>query len=217
MKKLAVPVTAALACLAWLIFRPSAPTILSLRVGQTFNEVTNLSSFPVMASSNIPDARSEGNGATWVTTPSVIIQFNDPTYGFTLPPTTFAAVDYMNYRVTTISTSPMLNKLPFDDAFEIAKSLQQQLQDGGWQPENQTTWLDLGDKRKLQQNLRRNDPTYRNYVELVAPQKYSIIFRFYCSERCDSLVGLDRYLIDVGIGKDYGFEIERRNERHLEW
>jgi hypothetical protein len=186
---------------------------MSLRIGQTFHEVVNGSSFAVMNSSNIPDGSTNGDGATWITQPAVIIHFNDPQYAFTLPPTTFAAVDYMNYRVSTIATSPMLKKLSFNQAYAIADSLQRQFQRGGWQPENDTKWLELDDKAALHEKLSQNNPAYRNYVELVAPQKYSIIFRFYCSERCDSRIGLDRYLIDVGVGRDFSYEIEQRKRR----
>lgn len=183
MNKLYVLAIPACGYMLWAYFYSPTPTVISLRIGQSFHEVVNNSSFKVMEASNIPDESTEGNGATWITRPAVIVHFNDPQYQFTLPPTTFAAVDYMNYRVSTISTSPMLKKLPFEDAFAIAESLQRQFQSKGWQPENGTNWLNFGDKEALHEALRRDLPTLRNYMELVAPKKYSIIFRFYCSER----------------------------------
>jgi hypothetical protein len=213
MKKLCVFAIAICGYITWNYFHSPSPSVISLYIGQSFHEVVNNSSFPVMASSNVPDQETNGNGATWITQPAVIIHFSDPRYEFTLPPTTFAAVDYMNYRVSTISTSPMLKKLSFDAAFAIADSLQRQFQAKGWQPENNTTWLELHDKDALRQHLLHDMPAYRNYVELVAPGKYSIIFRFYCSERCDSRIGLDRYLIDVGIGEDYSYNIEQRQRK----
>jgi hypothetical protein len=214
MKKLYLLVAGVCGYIAWDYLHTPPPTTISLRIGQTFHEVANTSSFPVVASSNLPDGDNNGSGATWITKPSVIVHFNDPQYEFTLPPTTFAAISYTNYRVSTISTSPMLKKLSFDAAFAIADSLQRQFQTKGWRPENNTTWLDLRDKEALHQHLRRDQPAFRNYVELVAPEKYSIIFRFYCSERCDSRLGLDRYLIDVGVGEDYSYLIEKRKQQH---
>lgn len=214
MKKLGIVALAIFGYMTWHYLYSPTPKVISLHIGQSFHEVVNSSSFKVMDASTIPDESTDGSGATWITQPAVIVHFNDPQYEFTLPPTTFVAIDYRNYRVSTIATTPMLKKLPFDEAFVIAESLQRQFQAKGWQPENGTGWLDFGEKEVLHKNLRQWVTTYRNHVELVAPRKYSIIFRFYCSERCDSRIGLDRYLVDVGIGQDYSYSIEKRKHRN---
>jgi hypothetical protein len=48
---------------------PAAPTVLSFRVGQTFEEVVSGSTYPVMKRSNLPidDPSGDKSGTTWVT------------------------------------------------------------------------------------------------------------------------------------------------------
>ncbi|MRW85221.1 hypothetical protein GJ698_14125 [Pseudoduganella sp. FT26W] len=195
---------AALACLD-----SPAPTSLSLRVQQPFHEVVKDSSFPVMASSNIPDASTDGSGATWVTEPAVVIHFNDAEHGFTLPPTTFAAVSYSDYRVITIDTSPMLKKLSFGETLEIVDSLQRQFQAKGWQLAHGAKWIDLSDSGKS--TLRAVLREHGHWISIRVPKKYYMFFGLHCFERCDSRIGLDRYLIDISIGRD--IELNEENTK----
>jgi len=104
---------AGVACSVWYLHEPT-PTMIALRIGQPFAEVVRNSSYPIMTESIVPSDQDDGFGATYVTEPSVVLQFNDPKHGFTLPPTTFLAITYMNGVVATVATSPMLKKLPFD-------------------------------------------------------------------------------------------------------
>jgi hypothetical protein len=214
MKRRRVIFSVLLASGAWTYFYIPEPTVISVRIGQTFTEVARASSFPVMTSSNIPD-NALGSGATWVTKPSVIIRYNDPKHGFTLPATTFAAISYMDGKVDTIATSPMLGKMTFGKAIEEVAALQSQFQAGGWQLDNGTSWYDLTPqgRERLHGELRKLSNGYMETKMLVIPQKYSMIFRIWCAERCDSNIGLDRYLIDIGLGEDFGYEIEKRELR----
>jgi hypothetical protein len=201
MRKRRLVTLALLGSIAWWLCYVPTPTILSLRIGQTFEAVVAASSFPVMTSSNRPADNPTGMGATWVTKPAVIIQFNDPQYGFTTPATTFAAIGYDDNKVRTISTSPMLKMLSFDEAVTVIEFLQKQFQASGWQLDNQTSWFDLSLKNRevLHHTVRDDNNGQRKIVELVAPKKYSLTLGLYCVDRCDSRFGLDRYLIDIGV------------------
>lgn len=209
MKRRYLAMTALLGYALWIYVRIPASTILSVRIGQTFDEVVSASTFPVLAASNIPN-NPNGSGATWVREPAVIIQFNDPKYGFTLPATTFAAIGYMEGKVDDISTSPMLNKVTFDQATRRLEILQRQFQAGGWRPEFNTNWFDLTPKgrEQLHKHVRSGRNGFMKTTMLVVPGKYEMIFRLWCAARCDSQIGLDRYLIDIGVSADVGFDIK---------
>jgi len=196
---------AGVACSVWYLHEPT-PTMIALRIGQPFAEVVRNSSYPIMTESIVPSDQDDGFGATYVTEPSVVLQFNDPKHGFTLPPTTFLAITYMNGVVATVATSPMLKKLPFDQTVELLARLQDRFQTGGWQIDNDTHthWFDLSPagRRQLHDYLRDTDSGWSEEAWLIVPQKYGITFRIKCAANCDSRWGLDRYLIDIGIGNE---------------
>jgi hypothetical protein len=199
------------------LYIPDA-TVISVRIGQHFQEVVQTSSFPVMKNSNHPAEDEVGFGATWVKEPAVIIKFNDPRHGFTLPPTTFAAVGYMDNKVDTIATTPMLRKVAYNKAVKELADLQRQFQAGGWQLDNGSEWYDLSPagRENLHDELRKLSNGYTETKELVVPQKYSMIFRIRCADNCDSRIGRDRYLIDIGLAHDFGFEFDKlEREREL--
>jgi hypothetical protein len=218
MKKRRIIVLSLIAYAGWSYFHVPEPTILSVRIGLPFEEVVRMSTFPVMASSNIPTDAPHGFGTTLVTKPAVIIKFNDPQYGFTLPATTFAGISYLDGNVSTIRTSPMLSKLPFNQAFEEFSLLQRQFQASGWRLDDGTSWVDLtaAGRVRLHEDLRREKNGRVKVISLVAPGKYSLYLMISCAGRCDSGVGLDRYLIDISVGKDFGDEIEQRNHQREE-
>jgi hypothetical protein len=209
---------AIVAYIAWFCFHNPAPTTISVRIGQSFEEVASSSSYPVVASSNIPTYDEAGIGVTWVKKPAVIIQFNDPQHKFTLPPTKFAAIGYRHNKVDTIATSPMLRKLSFAQAATELALLQSQFQAGGWQLENGTTWFNLTPegRKELHEYMRHKNNGFMKTALLVIPKKYAITFRIWCAARCDSTIGLDRYLIDIGVGEDIGFEIKQRKRQREE-
>lgn len=177
-----------------------------------------MSTFPVMTSSDSPIDDPHGFGATFVTKPAVIIKFTDPQYGFTLPATTFAGISYLDGKVSTIRTSPMLSKLPFNQAFAEFALLQRQFQASGWRLDDGTSWVDLTEtgRARLHEDLRRGRNGHVKVLSLVAPEKYSLYLTISCTGRCDSSIGLDRYLIDISVAKDFGYEIEKRKRQQRE-
>lgn len=185
---------------AWWYARPPAPTCLVALPGQTFEEVVKNSTFPVWEKSTRPseDPGTTKAGATWVYEPSVIFKLDDATSGFALPPTTFGAVTYMDNRVQTIVTSPMLKALRFDDTLTELKTLQDMFKAKGWVPweGNNSTWIDLSPRgrQKLQKELSK-------LIILRVPKKNLEMFlSVYCELDCDDLPHA-RWLINVEIGK----------------
>jgi len=187
----------------WLYSHPPEPTILSFRPGQTFEGVVKDSTYPVLTKSNIPDSDT-GWGATWVTEPAVVIRLNDSEHGFTLPPTKFAALSFQRNVVATLATSPMMDKLPFDEAVAILENLQNQFKAGGWEPwaVDDSVWFDLTTEGKKRLYARMLEPGYAQEVTLRIPKLYGITFRLKCTEGCWTLTPPYLFLIDVGIGPD---------------
>jgi hypothetical protein len=190
----------------WWHYRTPEPTVLSFRVGQTFEEVVKASTYPAMENANLP-AEAPGNdgcGGIWVTEPAVIIRFNDPKHGFTLPPTKFAALAFQENLAVTLSTSPMLDTLPFDEAVAVLENLQNQFKAGGWEPweGDGSTWFDLTPEGKKRLYERMLEPGYSQSAELRVPKKYSITFRLKCAEGCWTHEPPYRFLVDIGVGDD---------------
>jgi hypothetical protein len=182
------------------------PTMLSLRVGQSFGEVVKASTYPVMQRSAVPEAATSMAGVTAVTEPAVILCFDDPQHGFVLPPTKFALVGYMDNVVATVSTSPMLDKLPFDQAVAILENLQNQFKAGGWEPRTVgagSQWFDLTPDGKKRLYQRMFEPGYSQTAELRVPKKYGMTFRLKCTDGCwpDEKPPY-LFLVDVGVGMD---------------
>lgn len=190
----------------WWHYRTPEPTLLSFRVGQSFEEVVKNSTYPVMERSNLPveDPSGDKFGATWVTEPAVVIHFNDPKHGFTLPPTKFAALSFDHNVAATLSTSPMLDTLPFNEAVAVLENLQNQFKAGGWKPweGDDSKWFDLTPEGKRRLYDRMFEPGYSQSAELRVPKKYSITFRFKCAEGCWTREPPYRFLVDVGVGHD---------------
>jgi hypothetical protein len=195
-----------IAVAAWWHYRRPEPTVLSFLVGQTFEEVVKNSTYPVVARSNLPaDAPGkDGFGATWVTEPAVIIRFTDPKHGFTLPPTKFAALTFQENVAVTLTTSPMLEKLPFDKAVAVLENLQNQFKAGGWAPwkDDGSTWFDLTPEGKKRLYARMFEPAHKQTAILRVPKKYSMTFRLWCAEGCWTREPPYKFLIDIGVGDD---------------
>lgn len=185
---------------------PMAPTVLSFRVGQTFEEVVSASTYPVMKRSNLPIDDPSGSkwGATWVTEPAVIIRFTDPKHGFTLPPTKFAALTYQHNTAAMLATSPMLDNLPFDDAVAVLENLQNQFKAGGWEPwaVDGSTWFDVTPEGKKRLYERMLEPGYTQTAILRVPKMYGMTFRLKCAEGCWTREPPYKFLIDVGVSDD---------------
>jgi hypothetical protein len=190
----------------WWRYRTPDPTVLSFRVGQSFEEVVKNSSYPVMARSNLPVDDPSGNkfGATWVMEPAVIIRFTDPKHGFTLPPTNFAALGFHHNVAVDIATSPMLEKLPFDKAVAVLENLQNQFKAGGWKPwaDDGSRWFDLSPEGKKRLYARMFEPGYMQTARLRIPHKYGMTFRLKCAEGCWTREPPYKFLIDIGVSSD---------------
>lgn len=190
----------------WWHYRTPEPTVLSFRIGQTFEEVVRNSSYPVMERSNLPadDPSGGQHGATWVTEPSVIIRFTDPVHGFTLAPTKFAALGFDHNVATTLSTSPMLDKLSFDEAVTMLEDLQNQFKVGGWEPyqDDGSRWFDLTPEGKKRLHAAMFKPPFLEQYTLRVPKKYAMTFRLLCAEGCWTREPPYLFLIDIGVGRD---------------
>ena len=197
-------VTAALTFAMWERV-PPPPTLLSFRVGQSFEEVVEASSYTVVERSNVPKHSESLSGNTFVTEPAVILCFSDPQHGFILPPTNFALVGFEENVVVTASTSPMVNKVTFDEAVAILENLQNQFKAGGWEPwaDDGSQWFDLTPEGKKRLYQRMFEPGYSVSAELRVPKKYGMTFRIKCTDGCwpDEKPPY-LFLVDVGVGRD---------------
>lgn len=183
----------------------SVPTLLSFRIGQSFQEVVRASTYPVMERSAAPEADTGMAGVTAVTEPAVILCFNDPQHGFVLPPTKFALVGYTRNVVTDVSTSPMLEKLPFNQAVAILENLQNQFRAGGWEPwaVDGSKWFDLTPEGRKRLYQRMFEPGYSQSAELRVPKKYGMVFRLKCTDGCwPGEKPPYLFLIDLGLSGD---------------
>ncbi|MET0964203.1 MAG: hypothetical protein ABWY05_15510 [Noviherbaspirillum sp.] len=184
---------------------PAAPTVLSFRIGQNFEEVARDSTYPVKERSNIPTHAYLQSGETFVTEPAVILHFNDSKHRFTLPPTKFAMLGYMHNKVATVATSPMVEKLPFDKTVAVLEDLQNQFKAGGWVPwpGDDSQWFDLTPegKKKLFARMRQSGRAESQTLRVIG--KYSMIFRLWCADGCATGEPPYLFLIDVGVGDDF--------------
>lgn len=201
---IALALAVTLGIVLWPERPPAPPTVLSFHVGQPFEEVAKNSTFSVMENANIPSGDNH-SGAIWVTEPSVIIRFNDPQHGFTLPPTKFASVFFMDNRAETLSTTPMLDKLPFDEAVAVLANLQKQFKAGGWEPwrTNGHEWFDFSLEGRKQLHEEMFAPGWSRTEILRVPNKYSMTFRFKCAAGCNTREPPYLFLIDIGLAHDF--------------
>jgi hypothetical protein len=188
----------------WWITRTPEPTVLSFRIGQTFEEIARNSSYPVMEHSTLREKDGIQLGATLVTKPAVIIRFTDPVHGFTLPPTKLATLSYQRNVAVSLSTSPMLDKLPFDEAVAVLENLQNQFKTGGWAPykNDASTWFDLTPEGKKRLHAAMFKPPFLQQGTLRIPEKYAMTFRFQCAEGCWTREPPYLFLIEIGLGTD---------------
>lgn len=188
----------------WWHYSTPEPTVLSFRVGQPFDDVVHESTYPVLShESGNPKTHEDGFGWTDITEP-VVLRFNDPEHGFILPPTKFAAVTYFDRKVSTVSTTPMLEKLPFLQAVAVLENLQAQFKAGGWKPYagDDSTWFDLTPDGKKRLYAAMFGPGLMEQTTLRVPKKYAMTFRLWCAEGCATHEPPYLFLIDVGVSHD---------------
>jgi hypothetical protein len=180
-----------------------AVPVLSFRIGKPFVEVVRESSYPVLRRAGNPGEREDGFGWTDITEP-VILCFNDPVHGFILPPTKFAALTYQHNTAAMVATSPMLDKLPFNEAVAVLENLQNQFKGGGWEPYkgDDSEWFDLTPEGRKRLYARMFEPGYAQEITLRVPKKYGMTFRIKCAEGCWTREPPYKFLIDVGVGDD---------------
>jgi hypothetical protein len=178
---------------------------IALHVGKPYKEVLRDSTSPVKSKTVIRQTTPPVEDSTWITSP-VIVKFDDPQHSFILPPTKLLAVGYSEGKVTTFTTSPMLETLPFDQLIPLLDHIQQMLKKSGWIPEfegERNSWFKIeseADRNALQSLLFKQAVT----AALLVPRKYGMSLIVKCYARCDKRdPNTARYLIDVSVGRDY--------------
>lgn len=177
---------------------------LVVHIGKPYAEVVKDSSFPVERKTAMYPSDPPKVDSTWISSP-VVITFDDPDHGFTLPKTIYGAVGYTKGKVDGITTSPMVETLPFDQAVKLLEDLQSMFRDAHWLPEpvEGNDWIKVqsdNEKRQLQAKLFDQ----ADGVILLVPHKYSLLMHIKCYARCDERdVKTARYLIDVGLSRDH--------------
>ncbi|MCO8309722.1 hypothetical protein [Pseudomonas mandelii] len=142
--------------------------------------------------------------STWISNP-VVVQFDDLDHGFTLPATKFGAIGFDEGKVSTMTTSPMLETLPFDQLIVVLDQLQNQFKNAGWvlRDAERNPWVETAtedNKSELQAEL------FDHVVVtvLLIPHKYSLALNVKCYARCNERDPKKaKYLIDVSVGSDY--------------
>lgn len=178
--------------------------VLVLHIGAPYGKVLRDSTFPVETKTVVYPSDPPHPSSTWISTP-VTVTFDDKQHGFTLPPTKFGAIGWSDFKAVTLSTSPMLETLPFAEAAELLEDLQRTFKQRGWTPEpaEGNDWLrteSVKDKQRLQAKL--FDQV--DGVILLVPHQYSLLLHIKCYARCDERnPETARYLIDVGLSEDF--------------
>ncbi|RON38730.1 hypothetical protein BK666_28385 [Pseudomonas frederiksbergensis] len=180
------------------------PEHIAIHIGKSFDTVASDSTFPVKDETAIYPSDPPHPSSTWISTP-VVITFDDKQHGFTLPATQFGAIGWSEFKAITLTTSPMMETVPFEQAVKLLDELQQMFKKAGWAPESVqgNDWLKIEtdeDKVRLQAKLFEQ----LDGVILLIPHKYSLILHIKCYVRCDERnTETAKYLIDVGLGEDH--------------
>ncbi|MHC8389405.1 hypothetical protein ACYZTM_15485 [Pseudomonas sp. MDT2-39-1] len=181
----------------------------SLHIGKPYEQVVQDSTFSVEDNTAIYPGDPTGAedpprpGSTWISSPTVI-EFDDPAYGFKLPPTVFGAVTYAAQKVTTLTTSPMSKTIPFGEAVIRLVEIQNTLKSRGWQlaPLENNDWFrteSVAERDQLQTKL--FDQAVG--IDLYVPGKYNLLLLIKCYARCDKRdLTTAKYLIDISVGRD---------------
>ena len=177
---------------------------LRVHIGKTYEETVADSTFGVPAHTVIYPGNPPHPSSAWISTP-VIIHFDDPEHGFTLPVTKFGSIGFDEGKVSNMTTSPMLETLPFDQLVVVLDQLQSQLKNAGWAEWNSETnpWVNTSDEAS-RKTLQAGLFDHVMVTVLLIPHKYSLALNVKCYARCDERdPKTAKYLIDVSIGMDY--------------
>ena len=203
--RLGAVILSSLFFLIYITREPKTTTVISAHIGKTYEGVARDSTFPVKTKTVIYPSDPPEPDSVWLRG-SVIVKFDDPEHGFTLPPTKFGLVGFNNWKVTTITTSPMLETLPFDQLIPLLDHIQEMLKSTGWIPKDNDqdySWIKTGTEteRNSLQNLLFDKVVV---ATLLIPRKYGMSLVVKCYARCDERdPNTARYLIDVSVGRDY--------------
>ncbi|MHC8398238.1 hypothetical protein ACYZTX_01735 [Pseudomonas sp. MDT1-17] len=192
-----------------LVYSRSGTKTLSVHVGKPYEKVVQDSTFPVKDNTAIypgdpTDAEDPPRpGSTWISSPTVV-EFDDPAYGFKLSPTVFGAITYGDQKVTTLTTSPMLETMPFGDAVNRLVEVQNTLKSQGWKlaPVENNDWFGIeSDAERDQLQAKLFDQAVG--IDLYVPGKYNLLLLIKCYARCDKRDSTTaKYLIDISVGRD---------------
>jgi hypothetical protein len=177
---------------------------LVVHIGKRYDETAVDSTFGVPAHTVIYPGNPPHPSSAWISTP-VIIHFDDPEHGFTLPVTKFGSIGFDEGKVSNMTTSPMLETLPFDQLVVVLDQLQSQLKNAGWAEWNTETnpWVNTADEAS-RKTLQAELFDHVMVTVLLIPHKYSLALNVKCYARCDERdPKTAKYLIDVSVGKDY--------------
>jgi hypothetical protein len=192
-----------------LIYSRWSTRTLSVHIGKPYELVVKDSSFPVEDKTAIypgdPDDPKDPPrpGSTWISSPTVI-DFDDPAHGFKLPPTVFGAITYANKKVSTLTTSPMSETLPFAQALDRLVTVQDTLKSRGWkvEPLDNNDWF-IVDSAVERERLRAKLFDQAVGIDLYVPGQYSLLLLIKCYARCDKgEPEAAKYLIDISVGRD---------------
>lgn len=177
---------------------------LRVHIGKSYDETVADSTFDVPAHTVIYPGNPPHPSSAWISTP-VIIHFDDLEHGFTLPVTKFGSIGFDEGKVSNMTTSPMLETLPFDQLVAVLDQLQSRLKDAGWAEWNTETnpWVNTADEAS-RKTLQAELFDHVMVTVLLIPHKYSLALNVKCYARCDERdPKTAKYLIDVSVGKDY--------------
>ncbi|MHC8389406.1 hypothetical protein ACYZTM_15490 [Pseudomonas sp. MDT2-39-1] len=175
-----------------------------LHIGKPYAELVEDYTFPIERQTAVYPSDPPEVDSTWISSP-VVITFDDPEHGFTLPETIYGTVGYSKGKVDGITTSPMVETLPFPQTAKLLDDLQSMFKKTGWTPETVegNDWIKVSsdeEKRKLQAKLFDQ----ADGVILLIPNKYSLLLHIKCYARCDERdAETARYLIDIGLSRDH--------------
>ncbi|MHC8348006.1 hypothetical protein ACYZT7_01140 [Pseudomonas sp. RT4P38] len=122
-----------------------------------------------------------------------------------MPKTIYGAVGYSKGKVDGITTSPMVETLPFAQTAKLLGELQSMFKKTGWTPEpvEGNDWIKaLSEEEKRQLQAKLFDQA--DGVILLTPDKYSLLLHIKCYARCDERdAETAKYLIDIGLSRDH--------------
>jgi len=193
----------ALSLLFYIVRENRTIDTISVHIGKPYEEVSRDSTFPIKKKTVIYPSESPEPDSIWMRNP-VIVKFDDPRHGFTLPPTKFGVIGFNDWKVTNITTSPMLETLPFDQLVPLLNHVQKMLKASGWVPQdNHFTWINLDSE--IEKNALQN-LLFKQVVVMTlrVPHKYGLSLNIKCYTRCNERdPKTAKYLIDVSVGKDF--------------